>query len=979
MAARAELARLVPYVLGLPGLSLPPTFNPLRDDDVELLRVRIAGVEVAADLGVRLVLPEHVVAEALRGSWADGGAVRELVQARAALLAALGTTDADLKVWLQGERWSVARERTRLDWEADVVGGVLLQLERWVRVRTLATRLESLGGCEMVQAGLTGALRGADAEPAVRLAVAREVLQERLDSTDLRAFDPEHHSRLVERFISTGEDVRSRLVAELPARIIAARTFDANQQIGAVGELRQQIARRRGGLSIRALLHRYASIMTEVTPCFLMSPVSVAKFLPAESVEFDVVVFDEASQIRVPEAIGAMGRGRSVVIVGDSQQMPPSSMFSASGSNVEEEASGEDLPVPVDMDSILTEGVEANLPRLMLSWHYRSKDESLIAFSNQHYYEGRLASFPAPPERASTAAVRLRRVDGVWEGGSRGVARVNRAEADAVYEEIGRQLREKPGRSIGVVTFNMQQRNLVLDLLEQSAEEDPLLRAALERADEPLFVKNLDNVQGDERDVILFTLAFAKDARGKVPLNWGPLTRVGGEKRLNVAVTRAKEEVVVFCSFDAHELDLATSRSEGLAHLKDYLLLARDGAGHALVKRAPSFDLHLREVQQRLGAAGLEVRSSIGLSTFTVDLAVRASADHPWLAVLLDGPAWAERLSVGDRDGLPSAVLTGRMGWVGVTRIWLAEWVRDADKVVSTVLERAHALTWPTAWVEHSAAGVSGATLEPDPADAVVSPMVDTEPRPTAVAGLGLAGPVGATVADVAAPVREPRAAANAPGQGAPARGASFPGFAATSTAANSTATSATTPTEGRSRFCQADATARHDRAVLDEPGRRAARLVAQELTDVVQAEGPILTARLAKLTAHRFGLDRLRGARERQILDRLPAELIRRSANGDEVAWPLSINARAYRDFRVPGDERTVTEVPYEELRNAMCDAVRRSFALGYEDCLRETARIFGWSRLGSQVRDRLDGVLRAAVNERALVVDGERLRASS
>lgn len=146
----------------------------------------------------------------------------------------------------------------------------------------------------------------------------------------------------------------------------------------------------------------------------------------------------------------------------------------------------------------------------------------------------------------------------------------------------------------------------------------------------------------------------------------------------------------------------------------------------------------------------------------------------------------------------------------------------------------------------------------------------------------------------------------------------------------------------------------------------------------MVQAEGPILTARLAKLTAYRFGLDRLRGARERQILDRLPAELIRRSANGDEVAWPLSIDARAYRDFRVPGDERTVTEVPYEELRNAMCDAVRRSFALGYEDCLRETARIFGWSRLGSQVRDRLDGVLRAAVNERALVVDGERLRAS-
>lgn len=964
-AARTELMRLVPYVLGLPGLSLPPTFNPLRDADAELLHARIAGVEASADLGARLVLPESMVTEALRGSGPEAGQVRELGQARAALLEALVATEADLQVWSQGEPWSVARERTRLAWESDAAGGGLLQLERWVRVRALATRLEALGGGDVARAGLSGVLRGADVEPAVRLAVAHEVLQERLDTTDLRSFDPEHHSRLVERFITTGEDVRARLVAELPARIVAARTFDARQQVGAVGELRQQIARRRGGLSIRALLHRYAPIMTEVTPCFLMSPVSVAKFLPAGSVEFDVVVFDEASQIRVPEAIGAMGRGRSVVIVGDSQQMPPSSMFSASGSNDEEESSGEsELPVPVDMDSILTEGVEANLPRLMLSWHYRSRDESLIAFSNQHYYEGRLASFPAPPDRTGTAAVRLSRIDGVWEGGSRGAARVNRAEAEAVCEEIGRQLRDHPGRSIGVVTFNMQQRNLVLDLLEQAAERDGVLAAALTRADEPLFVKNLENVQGDERDVILFTLAFAKDARGKVPLNWGPLTRVGGEKRLNVAVTRAKEEVVVFCSFEAHELDLSTSRSEGLAHLKDYLLLARDGVRHALVKRGPSFDLHVREVRERLEASGLEVRSAIGLSTFTVDLAVRASVEHPWLAVLLDGPAWAERLSVGDRDGLPAAVLTGRMGWAGVTRIWLAEWVRDADAVVRGVHERAQMLPWPEV-VTAGLGVVDGGgdrQLEPDIAD-------------PSVLRIGRADDAATQVADLAAAARE-RVETAADATGAPGRAVSSSGALATAAVAGHMAMPAGGAPTDRARFRQADTTARHDRAVLDEPGRRSARLVAEELADVVAAEGPILTARLAKLTAHRFGLDRLRETREKQILDRLPAGLVRRSANGDRVAWPEGTDHAAYRDFRVPGDERTVADVPYEELRNAMLQVVRSAFSLGHEDCLRETARVFGWSRLGSNVRDRLDGVLHAAAHEGLLVPDGEQWR---
>lgn len=948
-SAAADLSRLVPYVRGVEAVSLPPDFNPLRDDQRERFRAQVAAVEAAALLGDRAPLPTSAVDDVLRSGGPRGSVVREFSSARGTLLAQLGATQADEEEWRQGGSWREARNRTRDQWGVDARGGAFVQLERWLRVRTGAEKLRGMGAGAVVDEVLHGRLRGYDVEPVVRLAVAQAILEERLENTDLRGFDPEQHSRQVERFIRTGIDVRDRLLSELPARIVAGRTFDARRQTGLVGDLRQQISRRRGGLSIRGLMQRFAPIMTEVTPCFLMSPASVAKFLPAGSVDFDVVVFDEASQIRVPEAIGAMGRGKAVVIVGDSKQMPPTAMFSAAGSNDDEEQVGaDDLPVPVDMDSILTEGVEANLQRLLLSWHYRSRDESLIAFSNQHYYEGRLASFPAPPRHDGPTAVHLRRVSGIWEGGSRGAARVNRGEAEAVCVEVRRLLGEDPDRSIGVVTFNTQQRDLILDRLEQLAEDDRSLSDALTKSDEPLFVKNLENVQGDERDVILFTLAFARDARGKVPLNWGPLTRAGGEKRFNVAVTRAKQQVVVFCSFDPHDLDLSTSSSAGLADLKDYLLLARDGAEHALVRRHVAHDLHLDEVKERLEGAGLEVKTAVGLSTFTVDLAARVSDEHEWLAVLLDGPAWAARESVSDRDGLPASVLSGQMGWARVARVWLAEWLRDADAVVARVVADAthlRALQEPK----------RDLGMHIDASDLVASP-----------AGEDL------------------KMAALAHGSAAAEADLSISRASTLDVSENSSEAVASEPfvvgetLPGMATFDAADIEVRHSRTILDETGRRATQAVVSEILSVIEAEGPILTSRLAKLVAHRFGLDRMRGTREGQILRLLPRERVRRSPNGDSVAWPEGVSADDYRAFRSPGDARVVADVPYEELRNAMVAVVRSAYSMGEDDLLRETARVFGWTRLGANVRERLGSVLGAAVREGDLVSEGVSLRAS-
>ncbi|MFD6176394.1 MULTISPECIES: DUF3320 domain-containing protein [unclassified Isoptericola] len=982
-ALRSEVRDIAQRAAAVPGTGVPPAWNPLDDAQAAALLRVLYGLEVAAHLRAMLgaaggdptaardaadAATGELLRDAAAGGVPDGAAVRRLGAAWATFVGVLGAAPDDLARWFAGRPRGEAMAQDLPRWTADAAGGAFIALQRWVRVRSALARLEGLG-VSLTDHVRGGALRGPDVENQVRLGVAHAVLDERFDSTGLSGFDDAERDRLVDRFLATGDDVRERMAAELSARIVRARTFDPNARVGSVAELRQQLGRRRGGLTVRQLMHRYGSLITEITPCFLMSPTSVARFLPADAIDFDVVVFDEASQIRVPEAIGAMGRGRSVVIVGDSKQMPPTSMFGPAAPDDDDDLPSDDgLPVPTDLESILSEGVESRLPRLLLSWHYRSRDEALIAFSNSHYYEGRLSSFPAPPPRPDRVpALALRRVDGVWEGGGRGAARVNRAEASAVVAEVHDLLAADHDRSLGVVTFNTQQRELILNLLEDVRTTDPLVEAALTREEEPLFVKNLENVQGDERDVVLFTLAFAADARGQVPLNWGPLSRAGGERRLNVAVTRAKEKVVVFCSFEPHQLDLTASTSTGLADLKDYLLAARDGVESAGLRRAGARDRHLDDVAATLRAAGLEVRTGVGLSDFTVDLAVRAEPGLAWVAVMLDGPVWAARSSVGDREGLPTAVLTGRMGWSRVERIWLPTWARDREPVVAAVV--AAAAGAPPAGQEPTRPGASGvhahgAHLAPP----VGPPAGASPPAATAAVPPALVDPASADPALVA-----PAGSAREP---VPVR--SVP----TAPVATPVARPVAAPSEGPSAtpsatFRPADAKARHDALLLDDDGARARARVRAEIADVVRVEGPVLADRLARVVAARFGLTRLRESRRVQLVGLVPRGLAREAANGDVVVWPDGVDPAAYDMVRAPeqGAKRDIADVPYPELRNAMVAVVRAAHGVSAADALRETARTFGVVRLGAQVRDRLEGVLAAAVREGVLAERGGRV----
>jgi hypothetical protein len=895
IALRAGARETRREVGGLSGVALPTDWNPLVEGAEDMPQAQIAAIDAA----VRLAADASPAAV----STAKAGDVQlaqaqELRTAWGELTGALECSPAALDAW-RGERPMLRALRETLPaWSADAA---LVRLGRWVSVHALLTRMLERGFDAFVADVIAGAFPLDELEPVLRRSVARAALAERLSSPVLAGFDGVARDRAIDRFGAGADEMRQDMLAELPAKILAERAVSAERLVGKAGELSRELGRKRGGQKIRELFANYGPIIGELTPCLMMSPHSVARFLPPDALEVDLVVFDEASQIRVAEAISALGRAKAAVVVGDSQQMPPSNLMATSGV---EEDTPQDNGIPSDMESVLSEAVESNLRRIWLSWHYRSRHESLIAFSNHKYYEGRLSSFPRAPEGESNLGVSWRRVDGTFE---RGRERVNRVEANAIVEEIRQRLAEDEGASIGVVTFNIQQRDLIMDLLEECA--DPLVGTAMAAEDDALFVKNLENVQGDERDLILFSLAFSPDPEsGRLPLNFGPLIRAGGERRLNVAVTRARAQVVLFSSFDPHHLDLSRSASVGLAHLRSYMEMAeRRSDEPGILRPAIARDLHHDEVVSALEEAGLCVRRDVGLSEFRIDVAVGARPDGPWVAVFLDGPAYARRATVADRESLPHGVLTGAMGWSRVERVWLPDWVRDRDEVIARLVAAAN------------------------------EPVPDAPPQPEPIA---LSEPVGAV-----APLR---AVAQAPF--APAPRAEHPTFV---------------PADD-------GLTGDREWLDLLEHNAEARRMVRIEVDDVLASEGPVAALRLARIVGRRFGLQRVVSARSAAIARLIPREALERTPFGD-YAWPVGQDPDTYDAFRLTplGVKRDIEEIAPRELVNAMRYLAKVGLGISREELVRETAALFGVQRPAGK-REHLESIIDYGVRTARLDDDG-------
>ena len=462
--------------------------------------------------------------------------------------------------------------------------------------------------------------------------------------------------------------VRARLASFLPQ----GRLGDCPDGCE-LGVIRRECAKKSRQKPVRRILAEARSVVGRLKPCFLMSPLSVAQYLPAEAT-FDMVVFDEASQIPVWDAIGVIARAKQCVVVGDPKQMPPTNFFQKGDADAVEDG-GEDL------ESILDECLAAGLHSAYLSWHYRSRHESLIAFSNHNYYDDRLCTFPAAKTTPRLGVAYHYVEDGVYDAKA---SRTNRAEAEALVDYVFSCLADssRKRRSAGVVTFSMAQKDLIEDIIEERRSANPRFEDYFtDDAEEPFFVKNLENVQGDERDVILFSVGYAKGPDGRFMMNFGPLNRSGGERRLNVAVTRAKEQVVVFASCKGAELDLSRTQAVGAAHLKAFLEYAERGGVAVASDAAKSRrDACADEVAAFLSQHGYAVERNVGCSGYRIDVGVRCSdkGDGYLAAIECDGDSYASALTTRDRDELRASVLRS-LGW-NVVHVWAADWALDRKR-----------------------------------------------------------------------------------------------------------------------------------------------------------------------------------------------------------------------------------------------------------------------------------------------------------
>lgn len=439
------------------------------------------------------------------------------------------------------------------------------------------------------------------------------------------------------------------------------------------------------GTTLRALFAQIPNILKACCPCMLMSPTSVTQFLDIDMDKFDLVIFDEASQVPTCKAVGSIVRGKDLIVVGDPKQLPPTTFFSSDYKD-DEHFEVEDL------ESILDDCLALGMPENHLLWHYRSNHESLIAFSNAMYYDNTLLTFPSPNELNSKVSFQY--VDGVYE---RGGSKCNKKEGDALVAEVVRRLKDPTTRSqsIGIVTFNTAQQNYIENELGKQIHQYNLDSAAYD-CEEPLFVKNLESVQGDERDVILFSVGYGPDSNGKLSLNFGPINQAGGYKRLNVAVTRARNEMKVFSAITGNMIDLNRTDSKGVAGLKAFLEYAERGREMLAISNTDITATHggIGElVARELKDKGIICDYNLGVSDFKIDVAVvdPRNKDKYILAIICDSESSCKLKGVKDRVAMQTKILK-KLGW-NTYQLWTVNFFNNTRREIAKIKDYITTLT----------------------------------------------------------------------------------------------------------------------------------------------------------------------------------------------------------------------------------------------------------------------------------------------
>ncbi len=561
--------------------------------------------------------------------------------------------------------------------------------ERWREMQNHQDALSkavATSARSLVEAAVSGDLAWAD----LGAAFERRFLEVWIDDVESQApllgrFEGGAHSAQVNEFC-----VLDKQALESNKRAVATRLRRRTQEqlLSAAGEskfLRDQMSRMRGHQPVRQLVQRGFHAVRAIKPCFLMSPMTVAQTLDTKH-QFDIVIFDEASQLTCEDALGSIARGQQLVVVGDPKQLPPTNFFAAQLGEIEVKEDEDGEPLFEDLESILELAQAAGLYGAQLRWHYRSRHESLIAYSNQNFYESSLLTFPSVDRNVSRFGLSFEHVAGAqYEGKG-----TNTKEAAAVVAAVVRHAREHPNRSLCVGTFSRPQQLRIQDLLEGERRTNPQLDEflALDKP-EPFFVKNLESIQGDERDVVFLSVTYGKGLDGKIRYNLGPLSGQSGWRRLNVLATRAREQMRVFSSMRADDM-VVGEQMRGAVLLRDFLKYAETGelvAGPLVMALAQTESPFEQEVLTALAAHGIDLVPQVGVSGYRIDFGVTDTevSGRFVCGIECDGVAYHSAESARDRDRLREEVLRG-LGWE-LHRLWSTDWWHDRKKQTERLLK----------------------------------------------------------------------------------------------------------------------------------------------------------------------------------------------------------------------------------------------------------------------------------------------------
>lgn len=795
---------------------------------------------------------------------------------------------------------------------ADAMRSHLDLAPRWAAFETARARVAEGIAKGLLPAVMRGVVEFSDVADAFRRAFYQQwlalVVQER---TPLLRFQTLTHEQRIAEFRKLDEQVleenRNALVGQLRDQVQAR--LRADQAAAGMPFLRREMARQRALSPLRKTLQSSDAAIRAIKPCFLMSPLTVAQLLDGAHPSFDVVIFDEASQLPAEDSVGAIARGRQLIVVGDPKQLPPTNFFSVMSGQVQAPLGNDGQPLFEDSESILEEMMGAGVPASRLKWHYRSTHESLITFSNVSFYDADLYTFPSVETDSHGAGLQFEYIpDGVYEGKGLNIVEARRV-ADAVVEHA----KLHPDLSLGVGTFNLRQQIAIQDELEIRRRRDPSIEPFFAQKEEGgFFVKNLENIQGDERDVIFISVTYARDADGKLRYNFGPLNGENGWRRLNVLTTRARRRMKVFSSMRGEDITPASSSSAGPRLLRDFLLYAEHGRLDSPVARdsADTTSTFEREVYETLTRRGVRLQPRVGVAGYRIDLGV-LDDEVPGRFVCgleCDGVAYHASETARDRDRLRQQVLEAR-GWT-IHRVWSTDWYKDRSgqidrilKLISESRERSLAARMAEEEASNPETGDGLSTGDPIPEPPVEDVTQSTDPENATGRGDLVAAPY------VVAPSDQV-----------------------------------------------------HGDDLLTSPSST----VVREIADVVAIEGPIHIAEMASRVAGRWGVSRL-GAR---VLARIEQECRTAARQGvvelrGEFVWaptgPCPVRSRA--KVRMPAER-----IAPEEYRLAALTVLKSYGSLPRVQLTSEIRRLLGYSRTGSKLEELIAAALDALLAEGVL-----------